>query len=827
MTTPFERREVRIDPGSEGVFRLVVVPHTTLTLKLADWSVDGRTYKFKLTGTHKNLPAGTKCRVQIKTNSFDISKGTDVSDVPMQISGTSCRVDVEFDLYKAGLFGEGLAELSVFPDFPSAPECKVSGPMRFTNTLGVTGATPGEVRLGQLLTLVPKVHDRLEGATLRLSVFREGTGQTPNALAYSTFDWTTEDKEERQWQVGCATSEGSTLLTYLGTGEGPFSFDVRLELVDPDGLSYLLWEKAKAVSFPKPKLEVFKLTDGRAEVKVSNVAPSFMLPLELGLWEYKPLAPLSSTPLQVMTPITRPVELVPTDWASSFLVYAADIFGPATEEKEEKPHFLLLRIPKTLSGTTSYVPVSSVMDYDPALFHTFDDDQLWLEPPKTGKKTATKQAKTPRDLATAIASSELAERKIDPTRTPFFGLASIGVQDNSLCLTFKLAGDAAYWKAAAPAFSIYDETEQKELVKLTTAPVDNNPRLLKALVPLSNKSIFKKKVVIRGKITKPEAKLWGQAVVPPVMPPAAYECVPSLAHPRMSPVVLADDSSYLLARCQASYIPNGKQDGSVLAFTLYELLADLENPVLMTRVKFRYDISKGGGGLSDAQGFLTARILDTVLVRQLQSAGRYLLEASVVGNKGKVLSTDVPKVTYEFGGTRRSVAGTLIWGEVVPPEFRKKVFAIADELKVNPQYLMACMAFETGGEFKANTPGKSSNAFGLIQFMPTEDNEKITGVKAEVLRAMTEVEQLDYVQKYFRHFMTEKKKPLVTLGDVYACILWPAGIGKADTEIYFRAGEKEYVPNSGLDKEKKGFVTKADATAPVKDWLDRGWDYRL
>jgi hypothetical protein len=61
----------------------------------------------------------------------------------------------------------------------------------------------------------------------------------------------------------------------------------------------------------------------------------------------------------------------------------------------------------------------------------------------------------------------------------------------------------------------------------------------------------------------------------------------------------------------------------------------------------------------------------------------------------------------------------IAWGAHVSAAFRHKVIAIAARLAMDPNHLMAIMAFETGRSFDpAVTNHAGSGATGLIQFMP-------------------------------------------------------------------------------------------------------------
>lgn len=151
----------------------------------------------------------------------------------------------------------------------------------------------------------------------------------------------------------------------------------------------------------------------------------------------------------------------------------------------------------------------------------------------------------------------------------------------------------------------------------------------------------------------------------------------------------------------------------------------------------------------------------------------------------------------------------------VSDEFKTKVIDIATKLKMDPDHLMAVMAFETGGKFKANTKNMAgSGATGLIQFMPA--TAKGLGTSVEELAKMTEIEQLDYVYKYLRPFAGKMK----TLEDAYMAVLYPAACGKGPNHVLFRRGTITYKQNAGLDINKNGFITVGEAAAKVRSKLE-------
>lgn len=162
----------------------------------------------------------------------------------------------------------------------------------------------------------------------------------------------------------------------------------------------------------------------------------------------------------------------------------------------------------------------------------------------------------------------------------------------------------------------------------------------------------------------------------------------------------------------------------------------------------------------------------------------------------------------------------IAWGAKVPPEFLREVVAICDRFKwstLQRSHLMACIAFESGHTFKSDVRNMAgSGATGLIQFMPTTARD--LGTTTDNLAKMTPVEQLKYVEKYFKPYA----KKIKSLSDMYMAILLPKYIGAADDIYLFNEGTIAYRQNSGLDVNKDGHVTKGEATRKVNATLILG-----
>jgi hypothetical protein len=155
----------------------------------------------------------------------------------------------------------------------------------------------------------------------------------------------------------------------------------------------------------------------------------------------------------------------------------------------------------------------------------------------------------------------------------------------------------------------------------------------------------------------------------------------------------------------------------------------------------------------------------------------------------------------------------LSWGAKVDDKFKAGVLWIEQQLGLNADLLMNCMAFETGQTFNpAERNRAGSSGTGLIQFM--RSTALGLGTTVEDLAKMTAVQQLSYVYKYFRKFGADLSS--WEQADVYMAILYPAAIGKSlDWQMPWKPGSLAYKQNKGLDLNKDQRITKAEAAAGV------------
>lgn len=134
----------------------------------------------------------------------------------------------------------------------------------------------------------------------------------------------------------------------------------------------------------------------------------------------------------------------------------------------------------------------------------------------------------------------------------------------------------------------------------------------------------------------------------------------------------------------------------------------------------------------------------------------------------------------------------------------------AGKLGIESEALKAVISFETGGTFRTDKKNDAgSSGTGLIQFM--DKTAQRLGTTTTELSKMSVPEQMEYVIKYLEPY----KDRIKNIGDLYMAVLWPAGVGKKGNYILFRKGDGNYAGNAGLDKERKGYVTRGDAVLQV------------
>lgn len=143
--------------------------------------------------------------------------------------------------------------------------------------------------------------------------------------------------------------------------------------------------------------------------------------------------------------------------------------------------------------------------------------------------------------------------------------------------------------------------------------------------------------------------------------------------------------------------------------------------------------------------------------------------------------------------------------------FLQKVKLISAKLGIDPNWLMFVMNSESGLNPAAYNP--NGGASGLIQFMP--DTAIGLGTTTAALRQMSNVDQLDYVYKYFYPY----RGKMDSIYDLYLVTFFPAALGKGDSYILQTSKLSAKViadANPGIDLDNNDQITVGE----FKNWID-------
>jgi hypothetical protein len=176
---------------------------------------------------------------------------------------------------------------------------------------------------------------------------------------------------------------------------------------------------------------------------------------------------------------------------------------------------------------------------------------------------------------------------------------------------------------------------------------------------------------------------------------------------------------------------------------------------------------------------------------------------------------------------------SLIYQDKVPSSYRdgfiKKINNIANELGIDPNWLMAIISFESSKSF---SPSKTNGigCVGFIQFCPDlgKNYKTINGKKYYIsdLAKMDWSEQLDVVHEYYSNYANKINNYI----DTYFVTFFPLAIGKPDDWIIEGGGltaKQVYDANPAFRQVKDGKlrvweVKKVMLSHLPKEWLKNG-----
>ena len=150
--------------------------------------------------------------------------------------------------------------------------------------------------------------------------------------------------------------------------------------------------------------------------------------------------------------------------------------------------------------------------------------------------------------------------------------------------------------------------------------------------------------------------------------------------------------------------------------------------------------------------------------------------------------------------------------------FIAKVIGISQRLGIAPEWMMQLFMQESSMNHQAVNP--TTNATGLIQFMPT--TARSLGTTVEALKAMTNLQQLDWVERYFQPY----KGRMNCYVDVYFTVFFPLAVGKPDDWVLQTStltAAKIAQQNSGYDLNKDGKLTVAEVRTAILRRVPSEW----
>lgn len=170
------------------------------------------------------------------------------------------------------------------------------------------------------------------------------------------------------------------------------------------------------------------------------------------------------------------------------------------------------------------------------------------------------------------------------------------------------------------------------------------------------------------------------------------------------------------------------------------------------------------------------------------------------------------------GASEKGRAGCAL-SKVTTNAFRAKLIRVADAIGVDPSALAAVIMHETAGTASPSIQNPYTRATGLIQFMPS--TARALGTSVEALKEMSAIEQLDWVQAFFRPHAG--KSYLRDPGNVYAAVFCPALLSKSMDTVVGRPNDSSPSPcGSTMHKvwEQNRFSSGAFTKSTVVGWVE-------
>jgi len=156
----------------------------------------------------------------------------------------------------------------------------------------------------------------------------------------------------------------------------------------------------------------------------------------------------------------------------------------------------------------------------------------------------------------------------------------------------------------------------------------------------------------------------------------------------------------------------------------------------------------------------------------------------------------------------------LLETDKVDKNFLSSLEGMCDRLNMNCMAVLSVMHYETGGSFSPSIKNPGSSATGLIQFMSSTANGLRTTTKK--LSEMTQIEQLEYVEKYFNLIKNNfDNVDYMDPKNVALAVFYPSAIGKGDDYIIAEKGRSKLdykILKANKDHNGDGKITAKEYT---------------
>ncbi len=848
-----------------GLIQITAVPPTSVALSILGHRIEGHTLVVSVGGQVQNIPDQTLCGVSWTVQRGDDPRSLPGASIKLPVKGGRVDVELTLDLIEAGVVGAACVTLSLSPQFPPFEAVGVGGAVELELPCSVDMAGLADVKaVGQTVLLTPRRHEVWAGYTLQIRIEeldpppknkgkkadsvdppddddqREGLGWE------QIIEWGPAETEPKVWRVGCTEPEGDPLLCTPDPGErGMAEVRLTVRLIADQQVTVIERVRCDVARPVLTRLELVAHNEARnrlsrsdpwamvrwlrdtpepedlrfaLEGQIEGLAAGFPFPVEVTLWGRKALP--GAPGVEVMEPLGAPI-VRHTDAQGRIDITLLDL-STIQAPSQLTPlvgyrYFAVLRLPPGATGTDVHLPVAQGLDYDPGTFRPFlDEDFSQRLPARPNRK-----GHTAKELGTGVCSSDLGH--VRPVRMPHFAWLGHEIHGTTLVLTARVHGELHYWCEAAPKISLVPE--HSEPIALETAERADDPRVYEAKISMIDERIKGCLVEARVEVTNALATLDGlhpADTAPPIS--TAIHCSPSLG-PITWSVGIHQGQRVGRIGCEAHYFPTfpGAQKGLRMQVLGYYEGMGVPMPL---PVKLRYAIPDGNAkadGRVGTSGVLEALVDDPAHIDIIE-AGRIRVEVWRHWDSGRVLDMPVPRGGHDIGaGDRPMPVGQIIFASKVSAEFKQNLRLVAQRLGVDPNHLMAVMAFETGEKFAATK--YPNGAVGLIQFT-TEGAEAISKTKDELARLSPE-DQLLEVERYYRYWI-DAKGPVTSLEDAYMVVFCPSAVGQSLDHVLYSEAEDEahnkryYARNKGLDVDGSGTITKAEAAAKVREKLQAG-----